>query len=610
MGFSVEAHPVPADLVRANGMMSCTNLVVRVKLRQWPRPGDRAQCARRRRCRPAPAGPPIPTAQKFATEECTAEASRCRNPISRRMRSRCARSQPRLRRARSSTARSSCTSRTTRKWAGRSGRPGCCGKGSARPDFAISAGFSYAITTAHNGCLHLEVEVVGKSGHAAEPEKGVDALEAATAILSDLYALRKAYARRQVERARHRLADARGRTDRRRHQHQRRARPRELPHRPPDHSGRGSGRGRGDARRAKSSDSGARWPGITRAREAHPAGAYRSCRFRARTNWSPRSAVMARRSSARRCRRIGVPIYTDARHVHRRRRTDRAVRRRAAHARRSATGIAPTRISSSTTCTRRPKSSRSRSRTSSLPGPRDGADCGRRRRAAKPDAVATRVRARRRADRLLGHAVLHDRGARRRDARRSRRRATSCSSAASPPASSSPVSRRRSSAAQIDAHGGRRCSPEDRSLGAAACAALATAQGPLTMLAGWLLAGVAMAACLYDPAFATLHQIAGAPYRRAVTALTLFGGFASTVFWPLSQYLLDTVGWRATFAIYAGLHLVAVPAACTASRCRRRAAGADPRRCRTATSVPAASTRTRAAPYSPGSRRRSRWHRS
>jgi acetylornithine deacetylase/succinyl-diaminopimelate desuccinylase-like protein len=62
------------------------------------------------------------------------------------------------------------------------------------PDLVISAGFSYAITTAHNGCLHLEVQVAGKSGHAAEPDKGVDALEAATGILSDLYALRKTYA--------------------------------------------------------------------------------------------------------------------------------------------------------------------------------------------------------------------------------------------------------------------------------------------------------------------------------------------------------------------------------------------------------------------------------
>jgi acetylornithine deacetylase/succinyl-diaminopimelate desuccinylase-like protein len=67
-------------------------------------------------------------------------------------------------------------------------------EGISRPDYSISAGFAYGITTAHNGCLHLEVEVTGKAGHAAEPEKGIDALEAATGLLSDLYALRKSYA--------------------------------------------------------------------------------------------------------------------------------------------------------------------------------------------------------------------------------------------------------------------------------------------------------------------------------------------------------------------------------------------------------------------------------
>jgi acetylornithine deacetylase/succinyl-diaminopimelate desuccinylase-like protein len=63
------------------------------------------------------------------------------------------------------------------------------------PDFAISAGFSYAITTAHNGCLHLEVAVRGKSAHAAEPQNGRDALAAATHILNALYALRPGLAR-------------------------------------------------------------------------------------------------------------------------------------------------------------------------------------------------------------------------------------------------------------------------------------------------------------------------------------------------------------------------------------------------------------------------------
>jgi acetylornithine deacetylase/succinyl-diaminopimelate desuccinylase-like protein len=60
-------------------------------------------------------------------------------------------------------------------------------QGLSRPDFAICAGFSYAVTTAHNGCLHLEVIVAGRQGHAAMPESGVDALAAATKILQAIY---------------------------------------------------------------------------------------------------------------------------------------------------------------------------------------------------------------------------------------------------------------------------------------------------------------------------------------------------------------------------------------------------------------------------------------
>ena len=56
---------------------------------------------------------------------------------------------------------------------------------------AISAGFSYAITTAHNGCLHLEVVVRGRQAHAAMPASGADALEAAVPVLAAIYAERK-----------------------------------------------------------------------------------------------------------------------------------------------------------------------------------------------------------------------------------------------------------------------------------------------------------------------------------------------------------------------------------------------------------------------------------
>jgi len=68
--------------------------------------------------------------------------------------------------------------------------------GISRPDYAICAGFSYAVVTAHNGCLHLEVRVSGRSAHAAKPSTGVDALEAATAILAALYDWRGGLAER------------------------------------------------------------------------------------------------------------------------------------------------------------------------------------------------------------------------------------------------------------------------------------------------------------------------------------------------------------------------------------------------------------------------------
>ncbi len=68
-------------------------------------------------------------------------------------------------------------------------------QGLTKPDAVIAAGFSYAVVTAHDGCLHLEVTVTGKQAHAAMPETGVDALEAANAILTALYAHRASLAR-------------------------------------------------------------------------------------------------------------------------------------------------------------------------------------------------------------------------------------------------------------------------------------------------------------------------------------------------------------------------------------------------------------------------------
>ncbi|HTJ98792.1 MAG TPA: M20/M25/M40 family metallo-hydrolase, partial [Bordetella sp.] len=69
-------------------------------------------------------------------------------------------------------------------------------RGHSRPDYALSAGFAYGITSAHNGCLHLEVSVRGRQAHAAMPETGADALEAATHVLQALYAFRAELAQR------------------------------------------------------------------------------------------------------------------------------------------------------------------------------------------------------------------------------------------------------------------------------------------------------------------------------------------------------------------------------------------------------------------------------
>ena len=60
-------------------------------------------------------------------------------------------------------------------------------KGLTKPDYLIAAGFSYQVVTAHNGCLQMEVTVHGKMAHAAIPTTGVDALQGAVAILNALY---------------------------------------------------------------------------------------------------------------------------------------------------------------------------------------------------------------------------------------------------------------------------------------------------------------------------------------------------------------------------------------------------------------------------------------
>jgi MFS family permease len=112
----------------------------------------------------------------------------------------------------------------------------------------------------------------------------------------------------------------------------------------------------------------------------------------------------------------------------------------------------------------------------------------------------------------------------------------------------------------IDRYGGHRVMPVGSLLGALGLALLVYAAHPAAYLAVWVLLGVATAASLYDPAFATLGRIFGAAARRPITVLTLAGGFASTVSWPVTHLLLEAVGWQGTYLVYAGLlALVAAP---------------------------------------------------
>ncbi len=108
----------------------------------------------------------------------------------------------------------------------------------------------------------------------------------------------------------------------------------------------------------------------------------------------------------------------------------------------------------------------------------------------------------------------------------------------------------------IDRCGGRTVLVVTNGVFAAGLAALAMAQGPVGLFAAWVLLGVGMGSGLYEAAFATLVRLYGSQSRSAITGITLFAGFASTVGWPLSAWLEGEVGWRGACLVWAALHLV------------------------------------------------------
>jgi predicted MFS family arabinose efflux permease len=112
----------------------------------------------------------------------------------------------------------------------------------------------------------------------------------------------------------------------------------------------------------------------------------------------------------------------------------------------------------------------------------------------------------------------------------------------------------------IDLHGGRPVILASSMFYAVGLTAAGLAPSLPIYLLAWALIGIGMGTGLYDAVFAALGRLYGSEARGPITNLTLFGGFASTICWPLSAFMIEHIGWRAACFAYAALHLcVALP---------------------------------------------------
>ncbi|WP_420094475.1 MFS transporter [Pseudomonas cichorii] len=116
-------------------------------------------------------------------------------------------------------------------------------------------------------------------------------------------------------------------------------------------------------------------------------------------------------------------------------------------------------------------------------------------------------------------------------------------------------------------------------LNAVGCCALALCHGPTLYFMAWCILGVGMRLSLYDALFAVLAGLLAARARPLMMQITLLGGLASAVFWPLGHQLQEMFGWRSALGVYAALALLGgllaggLPNACTASIPERAESG-------------------------------------
>jgi MFS family permease len=108
---------------------------------------------------------------------------------------------------------------------------------------------------------------------------------------------------------------------------------------------------------------------------------------------------------------------------------------------------------------------------------------------------------------------------------------------------------------QIDRIGARAVMSIGTVIVSAGLLALSQVHDVVPYLAVWAVIGVGMRCCLYDAAFAALVQAVPSRGRAAISYLTLYGAYASTVFWVIGHYLNEAYGWRGTLIIFAAINL-------------------------------------------------------
>lgn len=110
----------------------------------------------------------------------------------------------------------------------------------------------------------------------------------------------------------------------------------------------------------------------------------------------------------------------------------------------------------------------------------------------------------------------------------------------------------------IDQRGGKPVLVASNAMFAVGLVVLAFAQNTTSLFSAWVLLGAGMACGLYDAAFAAVVRIYGHDSRKAITGITLFAGFASTVGWPITTALEAALGWRGACLAWASAQLLLV----------------------------------------------------